>query len=159
MDEPEDWQKSLIEESLYLRGRIVGSYSQVEFLLADISVKLDQKFHYQIKNRVKAARKIGDRQQFAAYRDELNAICDRLAAFEDVRHFLAHGFMTLHVDKKKQHQFQYRMYQNDHDSFVQMGGTTTIEQLRQAAEDITSFVEHAMALFKQIYSEQKLEPQ
>jgi hypothetical protein len=159
MAEAEDWQKALIDESLYLRGRFVASYSQVEFLLADISVKLDQKFHYQVKNRVKAARNIGERPQFAAYKNELNAICDELATFEEMRHFLAHGFLTLHVDMQKQHQFQYRMYKHEDDTFVQMGGATTIERLREAVKVITAFVERAMALFRKIYFEQNLEPQ
>jgi hypothetical protein len=34
MAEAEDWQKQLINGSLYLRGRIIASYSQIEFLLA-----------------------------------------------------------------------------------------------------------------------------
>jgi hypothetical protein len=55
MNEAEGWQKALVNESLYLRGRIVASYSQIEFLLADISVKLDLKFPYLIKDRIKAA--------------------------------------------------------------------------------------------------------
>ena len=67
--------------------------------------------------------------------------------------------MTLHVDRRKEHQFEYRMYKHEDDGFVQMGGTTTIERLRHAAEDVTAFVERAMTLFKQIYAEQKLESQ
>ena len=39
MTEPTELQKSLIDEATYLRGRIITSYSQIEFLLADISVK------------------------------------------------------------------------------------------------------------------------
>jgi hypothetical protein len=35
-------QKALIDECIYLRGRIITSYSQVEFILADISVILDK---------------------------------------------------------------------------------------------------------------------
>jgi hypothetical protein len=45
--EPTNRQKSLVDEALYLRGRIVASYAQVEFLLADISVKLDLRFPFQ----------------------------------------------------------------------------------------------------------------
>ena len=39
-----DEQKALVDECIYLRGRIITSYSQVEFILADISVILDLKF-------------------------------------------------------------------------------------------------------------------
>src|ERR1700678_42607 len=48
-----------------------------------------------------------------------------------------------HVDRRGQHQFEYRMYKHEDDSFVQMGGTTTIERLRGAAKDLTVFVEMA----------------
>ncbi len=36
-----DEQKALVDEALFLRGRIIASYSQVEFILADFSVKAD----------------------------------------------------------------------------------------------------------------------
>jgi hypothetical protein len=48
MTGPTELQKSLVDEAMFLRGRIVTSYSQVEFLLADISVKLDVKFPYRV---------------------------------------------------------------------------------------------------------------
>src|SRR4051812_29861840 len=38
---PTEQMKSLVDEAAFLRGRIVTAYCQVEFLLADISVKLD----------------------------------------------------------------------------------------------------------------------
>jgi hypothetical protein len=56
LTEPTDLQKSLVDEVLFLRGRIVASYSQIEFLLANISVKLDLRFPYLIKDRIKAVR-------------------------------------------------------------------------------------------------------
>jgi hypothetical protein len=158
MNQPEDWQKKLIDESLYLRGRIIASYSQIEFLLADISVKLDLKFPYLIKDRIKAAKRIGEREQFAKYKAQLDKVCDELLEFDDIRNFLSHGFLTLHVDRVGKHQFEYRMYQRTDGSFTLMGGTTTIERLRTAAEDMTAYVEQSVELFKRIYDEQKVEP-
>jgi hypothetical protein len=58
---PTQLQKSLIEEATYLRGKILTSYAQVEFLLADLSVKLDLRFPYLIKDRIKAAKRISER--------------------------------------------------------------------------------------------------
>jgi hypothetical protein len=43
MPEPSELQKSLIKEATYLRSKILTSYAQVEFLLADLSVRLDLK--------------------------------------------------------------------------------------------------------------------
>jgi hypothetical protein len=157
MNEPAEWQKALVDESLYLRGRIIASYSQVEFLLADISVKLDLKFPYLIKDRIKAAKRIGEREQFAAYKSELYDVCDDLLQFDEMRNFLSHGFLTLHVDRMGDHQFEYRMYQRDADSFVLMGGTTTIDRLRAASEHLSEYVERAVTLFSRIYNEQSIE--
>ena len=53
MVEPSPLQKSLIEQVTHLRGRIITAYAQVEFILADISVKLDLKFPYRIRDRIK----------------------------------------------------------------------------------------------------------
>jgi hypothetical protein len=157
MAEAADWQKNLVDESLYLRGRLVASYSQVEFLLADISVKLDLKFPYQISERIKAAKRIGEREQFAKYKAELDKVCDELLEFNELRNFMSHAFLTLHVDRVGNHQFEYRMYQRGDGTFVLMGGTTTIDRLRAAAEDMTKYVEQAMELFTRIYNEQALE--
>jgi hypothetical protein len=66
--EPTDHQKSLVDEALYLRGRIVASYAQVEFLLADISVKLDLRFPYLIDARIKAVRCIAERDVYQVYK-------------------------------------------------------------------------------------------
>jgi hypothetical protein len=59
--EPSDLQKSLVDEALYLRGRIVAAYAQVEFLLADLVVKLDVRFPYLIDKRIKAVKRIAER--------------------------------------------------------------------------------------------------
>jgi hypothetical protein len=55
---PTNEQKALVDEALLLRGRIIAAYCQVEFLLADISVKLDLRFPYLIKDRIRTAKRI-----------------------------------------------------------------------------------------------------
>jgi hypothetical protein len=157
MTEAADWQKQLIDESLYLRGRIVASYSQVEFLLADVSVKLDLEFPYLIKDRIKAAKRIGERQQFAVYKPELDRVCDELLEFDEIRNFMSHAFLMLYVDKVKNHRFEYLMYKRENANFVLMQGTTTIERLRAAAENMSEYVERAVKLFERIYNEQRIE--
>jgi len=67
--EPTEQQKSLVDEALYLRGRIVASYAQAEFLLADISVKLDLRVPYLIDARIRAVRRIAERDGYQSYKD------------------------------------------------------------------------------------------
>ncbi|MGB3490204.1 MAG: hypothetical protein WBA62_19095 [Xanthobacteraceae bacterium] len=63
-DDTSGEQKKLVDDIIYLRGRIITSYSQVEFLLADIAVKLELKFPYLISARLKAARRIAERNGY-----------------------------------------------------------------------------------------------
>ena len=69
--EPSDLQKSLVDEALYLRGRIVAAYAQVEFLLADLVVKLDLRFPYLIDKRIKAVKQIAERSGYSDYKQEI----------------------------------------------------------------------------------------
>ena len=158
MAEATKLQKSLVDEAIFLRGRIVTAYSQVEFLLADISAKLDLRFPYPIKERIKAVKRIAERNGYEVYKDDLDRVCDELLRYDELRHFMAHGFMSLTTDKKENHQFEFLRYQREGDGkFTLMNAETTVERLRQAAGDITEYVSNAVNLFERIYREQKLE--
>jgi hypothetical protein len=157
--EPTEQQKSLIDEALYLRGRIVASYAQVEFLLANISVKLDLRFPYLIDARIKAVRRIAEREGYEVYKDELDLVCEELLRYDEIRHFMAHGFLSLTTDRKGNHQFEFLRYQRDGEGkFTLLSAKTTVERLRQAAEDIGQYVSRVVRLFERIYREKKLEP-
>jgi len=159
MAEPTEQEKSLVDEALYLRGRIVASYAQVEFLLADISVKLDLRFPYLIDARIKAVRRIAEREGYEVYKDELDRVCEELLRYDEIRHFMTHGFLSLTTDRKGNHQFEFLRYQRDGEGkFTLLSAKTTIERLRQAADDIGQYVSHVIRLFERIYREKKLEP-
>lgn len=155
---PTEFQRALVEEATYLRGRILTSYAQVEFLLADISVKLDLKFPYLIKKRIKAVQRIAERPQYDRYKAELSFVCDRLLEYDDLRNFMAHGFVKLTTDKAQRHQFEMRLYQrSESDAFELVTLKTTIEKLRESAEQIGRYVEESLSIFSRIYLEMKLE--
>jgi hypothetical protein len=40
----------LMDRAAYLRGRYLTSYAQCEFLLADLSVRVDNRFRYALDN-------------------------------------------------------------------------------------------------------------
>jgi hypothetical protein len=156
---PSDIQKSLVDEALYLRGRIVAAYAQVEFLLADLVVKLDIKFPYLIETRIKAVKRIADRPGYEVYEAELETVCEELLKYDDLRHFMTHGFMRMDMDRKGNHQFEFLRYVREGEGkFMMLSAKTEIERLRQAAEDIGEYVSHVIRLFERIYREQKLEP-
>jgi hypothetical protein len=106
-----DEQKSLVDECIYLRGRIVTSYSQVEFILADISVILDLKFPYLISKRIKAAKEIADRPGYETYKDELHSVCDGLGEFDEMRVFMAHGWVSAELGKSGTNIIEFLRYE------------------------------------------------
>ena len=76
----------LIDEAIYLRGRIISAYAQVEFLLADLVSKLDDCFPYRIEARIKVVRKIDEMPGYEAYWHDLPRLSDELLgnAVEDI---------------------------------------------------------------------------
>jgi hypothetical protein len=157
-DAVSDEQKKLIDDIVYLRGRIITSYSQVEFLLADIAVKLELKFPYLISARLKAAKRIAEREGYEAYKKDLEEICDGLGEFDDVRKFMSHGWADLEVDRHGNHKFALRMYERKGEAqFELMQATSTGERLLEAANDINEYTTRVVRLFHQIYLEKGLE--
>ena len=156
---PTEQQKELIDEALYLRGCIIASYAQVEFLLADVSVKLDLRFPYLIDARIRAVRRIAEREGYEDYKEELERICEELLQYDDLRHFMTHGFLSLATDGKGNHQFEFLRYnRNGEGKFTLISATTSIERLRQAKDHIQQYVSHVIRLFERIYREKELEP-
>ena len=157
--EPSDLQKALVDEALYLRGRIVAAYAQVEFLLADLVVKLDLRFPYLIDKRIKAVKQIAERPGYSGYKQELDAACEELSSYDDLRNFMAHGFMRMDMDKNGNHRFELLRYDREGEGkFTLRSATTDIERLRQAVADMDEYVSHVIRLFERIYRERKLEP-
>jgi hypothetical protein len=157
MTEPSELQKSVVNEASYLRGCIITSYAQVEFLLADISVKLDLKFPYLLKKRIKAVLRIAERPGYEIYREELQAVCDELLKYDELRNFMAHGFLIVTTDLKDNHLLEYQMYQRADEHFQHIMIQTNLEKLEAAANDVTRYVDRAVRLFSRIYIEKKLE--
>lgn len=153
-----DEQKKLIDDIVYLRGRIVTSYSQVEFLLADIAVKLELKFPYQISARLKAAKRIAEREGYESYKHELSEVCEGLSEFDDIRKFMAHGWANLEVNRQGNHRFELRMYERTGEGqFELISATTSRERLLEAANDINAYTAKVINLFQRIYLEKGLE--
>jgi hypothetical protein len=80
------------------------------------------------------------------------------AGFDELRNVMAHGWLSLTTDRQNYYQFEFLRYQREGDGkFVLLSATTTVERLRQAADDITAYVSDTHALFKRIYADKKLE--
>jgi hypothetical protein len=144
----------------YQRGKILKSYAQVEFLLADISVKLELKFPYLVSARIKAIKRIAEREGYEVYKADLETLCGELLVYDELRNYMAHGFVTLVTDKAENHLLEMLMYQRQGEGKFQLfKATTTLPRLIQASADITRSVQSAVTLFERIYRDKGLEPQ
>jgi len=80
-----DEQKRMIDRAMFLRGRMITHFATCEYLLADISVRVDRRFVHLLKKRVKAVKKItAENARYSRYPTELglsrqskSARCDR----------------------------------------------------------------------------------
>jgi hypothetical protein len=77
---PEQWLIDLTDRAAYLQGRYLTSYAQCEFLLADLSVKVDNRFRYALDKRINAAKAMADSDgPLNGYAAEVQALSPMLA--------------------------------------------------------------------------------
>ena len=159
MMDAKEFQKALTKEAFYLRGLIITGYSLIEYILADISVRLDLKFPYRIKDRIKAAKKIVDRPDYEAYRHDFHRACDELLRYDEIRNFMAHGILFLTtIENQTSHKFTMRLYERcGAGKFRHQTREFSIEDLRTYAGDVLKYTDDAYAVFHKFYLEQAVE--
>jgi hypothetical protein len=154
-----EFQRGLIDEACLLRGKIITGYSMVEYVLADISVRLDLKFPYRIKDRIKAVKQIVDRPEYEAYRNDFHRVCDELLRYDDLRNFMAHGIMVLETNPDQtSHRFVLQRYERlATGKFRPLTLEFSVEALRGQANEMLTYLSDAYAVFKKFYEEQAVE--
>jgi hypothetical protein len=50
-----------------------------------MSVKLDRKFPYLIKSRIKVAKRLAEREDYQVYKADLERLCDELTEYDELR--------------------------------------------------------------------------
>lgn len=112
--------KSTIEECQRLRGWLINAFAQIEFLLGDIPCrawelaefsKLKRPISMGVGNRLKDMRTLlksgGSMAPFAC---ELEPLLDRFERFENVRHFMTHGFCSFDFTPSGDAAMRFRRY-------------------------------------------------
>jgi hypothetical protein len=155
---PEQWVRDLIDRAAYLRGRYLTSYAQCEFLLADLSVRVDQRFRYALDKRVNAAKVMAESGGLLnAYADEFLPLIENIGNWTERRHWLAHGFLIFTQDEQKRHLFEYRRYEQRDDGLVLLQWQATIDDLQDAVDAIGRYTQAFVALCRRIYLDLKIE--
>ena len=127
--------------------------------MADLITKLEDRFAYRIKSRIKGVRAIAELSGYEVFRRDLHRLADELLLWEEFRHYMVHGFMRAEVDKVGNHRFQLLRYtREDVGKYKLLQATTDIPRMKQSLGDIDKYVHEVMDLFERIYREKKLEP-
>lgn len=157
---PERW-KDQIEEAQRLRGWIVNSFAQVEYLLGDLILRCraypeyvdhTQTLPHGAADRISRVRIILRREgPLAQDAADITAILDHLAAQQDTRNLLVHGFSTvLHTTREVGFHFQKFHRQPDRQD-ARLVRTFTLEGLTRERDDQAAFATLALDKFQVLH--------
>jgi hypothetical protein len=155
-----DEQKQMIDRAMFLRGRMITHFAQCEYLLADISVRVDRRFIYLLKKRVKAVEAItSEGGPYAKYAADIVPLANQLLAWDDIRNFLAHGMIfLLYVQKRQSFVFEFRRYtRSDDQKFQHMNWFISLDELEEASNALADVCDKFIKAFRSIYIEENLE--
>lgn len=155
---PAKWIQDLVRRSYIARGRYLTSYAQCEFLLADISVKVDDRFRYALDKRISAAKIMAEKGgRLDAYADEFVPLIEGITGWSDRRHWFAHGFLTVAHSKSGYHAFELRRYVQEEGKYRLIKWIADIDELENAASSINVYCIAFVALYRRIYTELDIE--
>ena len=97
----EDGKDELMCRAHFLRGAIISSYAQVEFLLTDLTMRcrslpayaeISPRFPYKLTTKITRTKELVEANgPLSAYANDVLALVDRISGYEELRHFIAHG--------------------------------------------------------------------
>jgi hypothetical protein len=155
---PDQWIVDLLDRAAYLRGRYLTSYAQCEFLLADISVKVDDRFRYTLDKRTNAAKAMAESNgALNRYADEFIPLIEGIVAWSDRRHWFAHGFLIFTQGQNRSHEFEFRRYEQQGEKLELLQWFATIDDLQNAVDAIQRYCNAFVGLHERIYRELKIE--
>jgi hypothetical protein len=122
-------------------------------------VRLELKFPYRIKDRIKAVKQIVDRPEYEAYRNDFHRVCSEFPRYEELRLFMAHGIMILETTPDQtSHKFVLQRYEwYAKGKFRRHTLNFSIEALRRVAGEMVKYTSDAYAMFQKFYQEQAVE--
>jgi hypothetical protein len=159
--EPSADLKALVNRAAFIRGQIITSYAQIEFLLADFAVRcqrlpdyaqVSEKFPFSVAKRIARVREIVSMPgPLLVYRGRFEEITAELRDYEELRHFMAHGLLTVYGTGLDSNRLVYRMYQQTADGLEEGLIDTDLAQLTTAGTAIAAYAQQAVMLFREVY--------
>ncbi len=158
---PGGWAEQ-IDEAQRLRGWIVNSFAQVEYLLGDLILRCRVFPEYEehtrtlphgAADRVAKVRTILTRSgPLDADAQDITAIINRLADQQDTRNLLVHGFATVLHTTEQQLGFHFQKFHRQPDRIdARLVKTFTLEGLRQERANQGAFTSEAVERFQALH--------
>ena len=166
----EDKKGELTCRTHYLRGAIISSYAHVEFLLTDLNIRcrslpayaeIASNFPYKLETKITRTKQlIAANGPLSAYADDLLPLVDRILAYEQNRHFIAHGQMVVSTRDNAAAPIMFRMYRRGKKGMPEEYGEiqTDADQLANLGREIAEYSHQMVTLFERIYRELSLDP-
>jgi hypothetical protein len=92
-----------------------------------------------------------------AYADDFIPLIEGIHAWTERRHWFAHGFLVFTQDKKGQHLFEFRRYEQQEKGLTLLTWLATINDLQDAVDAINRYCTAFVALHRRIYLDLKIE--
>jgi hypothetical protein len=167
MKEPSEHAKATIAQAACLRGSIITSYAQVEHLLGDIVMRcwslpeyatLPKSFPYKLKTRIARVRELLRLPgPLSIYSDMFEDIIVELQQYEELRHFMAHGLISVLAQRGGGYRLFYRMH-SDTKAGPQEGSLDLdLEELEAYAKMVAQCAQRAVTLFRNVYMAHRLQ--
>ena len=158
---PSDWQQR-IDDGQRLRGWLVNSFAQVEYLLGDLILRCRAFPEYEEHTRTLphgAADRIAKIRAIVAHpgpldldADAVRAVIEHLAARQDIRNLLVHGFCTVLYTPKGEMGFHFQKFHRQPDRHdARLIRTFTLEGLQRERDEQMAFATAAVDCFQAMH--------
>ncbi|MAW78810.1 MAG: hypothetical protein CMI63_01125 [Parvularcula sp.] len=158
----------VVDAAMQQRGEIVNSYSQIEFLFADLIAKMRNHHAYEgtitgmpfrPESRISVlTRLLSMDGPLKRYHDDLAPLIEDFKQFEDDRHFLTHGFASASVSPESNIILEFRKFAPSKDNQWHISYRHyTPAKFKYLRESISEFSHRALLVFRRVYLELRLE--
>jgi hypothetical protein len=157
--------QQIADQAYFLRGKAIGAYAQIEFVLADMCLQfwewpayrhLKSQFPISAAARVEAVTVLFKATgPLAEYWKDLEPLLAQLKSYEKHRHLFAHGHLML-ANANCAPTVHFRMFLQSKDGVSLHTEHWTLGQMESIASDISAYAGRIGRLLDRIYAEHHL---
>ena len=157
--------QQIADQAYFLRGKAIGAYAQIEFVLADMCLQfwewpayrhLEGQFPVNAAARVEAVTVLFKANgPLAKYWPDLEPLLGQLKSYEANRHLFAHGHLML-PNANSPPAVHLRLYALGKDRVELRTESWTLDEMESIASNIAAYAGRFGRLLDRIYAEQQL---